>query len=149
VAGKTQEANLSMAKRQRGSTRPGQRPPTKSPSGRPTAALASAPVTPRPTGTLTDDELAHAAEIEARIVDEERQASASLERVRDRRRSTAADLPARGRGRAVSTLAIVAADEYTYVQRDLRRIAIVFVGIFAILFAAFAIAQIAGIGRVV
>ena len=45
--------------------------------------------------------------------------------------------------------AIVAADEYTYVQRDLRRIAIVFVGIFAILFIAFAVAQIAGVGRVV
>ena len=148
-ARKTQEANLSMAKRQRGSTRPGQRPPTKSPSGRPSAALPPAPVPTRPTGMLTDDEMAHAAEIEARIVDEERQATASLERVRDRRRNAAADLPARGRGRAVSTLAIVAADEYTYVRRDLRRIAIVFVGIFAILFAAFAIAQIAGVGRVV
>ncbi len=149
MAGKTQEANLSMAKRQRGSTRPGQRPPTKSPGGRPSAALAPATVPSRPSGTLTDDELAHAAEIEARIVDEERQATASLERVRDRRRTAAADLPARGRGRAVSTLAIVAADEYLYVQRDLRRIAITFVGIFAILFIAFAVAQIAGIGRVV
>jgi hypothetical protein len=137
-----------MAKRQRGSTRPGQRPPSKSPSTRPSAALSPAPVPSRPTGSLTDDELARAAEIEARIVDEERQASASLDRVRDRRRGAAADLPARGRGRAVSTLALVAADEYTYVQRDLRRIAVVFVGIFAILFIAFAVAQIAGIGRV-
>ncbi len=148
-AAKIQEANLSMAKRQRGSTRPGQRPPSKGPSGRPSAALSPVPVPPRPSGTLTDDELARAAEIEARIVDEERQASASLDRVRDRRRSAAADVPARGRSRAVSTLAIVAADEYTYVQRDLRRIAIVFVGIFAILFVAFAVAQIAGVGRVV
>jgi hypothetical protein len=148
VAGKIQEANLSMAKRQRGSTRPGQRPPTKSTTGRPSAASSPAPVPPRPTGTLTDDDLARAAEIEARIVAEERQANASLDRVRDRRRTTAAEPPLRGRGRAVSTLAIVAADEYTYVQRDLRRIAIVFVGIFAILFAAFAIVSIAGIGRV-
>lgn len=137
-----------MAKRQRGSTRPGQRPPTKSPTGRPGPAPARAVVAPRPTGTLTDDELARAAEIEARIVEEERQAAASLDRVRDRRRGAATDVPARGRGRAVSTLAIVAADEYTYVQRDLRRIAIVFVGIFAILFAAFAVAQIVGVGRV-
>lgn len=149
MAGKIQEANLSMAKRQRGNTRPGQRPPTKSPSGRPSAALSPAPVRPRPAGTLTEDELAHAAEIEARIVDEERQASASLERIRDRRRSAATDVPARGRGRAVSTLAIVAADEYTYVQRDLRRIAVVFVGIFAILFVAFILATVTGIARTV
>ena len=149
MAGKIQEANLSMAKRQRGSTRPGQRPPTKSTSGRPSAALSPAPVPPRPAGTLTEDELAHAAAIESRIVDEERQASASLERIRDRRRSASADVPARGRGRAVSTLAIVAADEYTYVQRDLRRIAIVFIGIFAILFVAFILATVSGIARTV
>ena len=111
MAGKIQEANLSMAKRQRGSTRPGQRPPTKSPSGRPSAALSPAPVRPRPATTLTEDELAHAAEI--------------------------------------STLAIVAADEYTYVQRDLRRIAVVFVGIFAILFIAFILATVTGIARTV
>jgi hypothetical protein len=149
VAGKIQEADLSMAKRQRGSTRPGQRPPTKTLTGRPSAATSPAPAPPRPTGTLTADELAHAAAIEARIVDEERQASASLARGRDRRRAGAVELPVRGRSRTVSTLAVVAADEYTYVQRDLRRIAIVFIGIFAILFAAFFVSQIAGIGRVV
>jgi len=137
-----------MAKRQRGSTRPGQRPATKSTTGRPTAVTSPAPAPQRPASTLTDDELARAAEIEARIVDEERQASASLARGRDRRRSAAAEVPARGRSRGVSTLAVVAADEYTYVQRDLRRIAIVFVGIFAILFAAFIVTQIVGIARV-
>ncbi len=137
-----------MAKRQRGSTRPGQRPPTKSTTGRPSSASSPAPVAPRPTATLTDDDLARAGEIEGRIVAEERQANASLDRVRDRRRSVTAEPPVRGRGRAVSTLAIVAADEYTYVRRDLRRIAIVFVGIFALLFVAFAIVSIAGIGRV-
>jgi hypothetical protein len=102
----------------------------------------------RPTGTLTEDELARAAEIEARIVEEERQASASLARGRDRRRGAVADVPVRGRGRAVSTLAIVAADEYTYVLRDLRRIAIVFICIFAILFATFFVSQITGVLRV-
>lgn len=138
-----------MAKRQRGSTRPGQRPPSKSTTGRPTAAPSRAPAPPRPTSALTDDELAHAAEIEARIVDEEREASAALARGRDRRRSAMAEVPVRARGgRVVSTLAVVAADEYTYVQRDLKRIAIVFVGIFALLFAAFFVAQIAGVGRV-
>jgi len=145
VAGKIQEADLSMAKRQRGSTRPGQRHPTKSTTGRPSAATSPAPAPQRPTGTLTDDELARAAALEARIVDEERQASASLARGRDRRRSGALEVPVRGRSRAVSTLAVVAADEYTYVLRDLRRIAVVFIGIFAILFAAFVVFQIRGI----
>ena len=143
-----QEADLSMAKRQRGSTRPGQRPPTKSTTGRPSAATSPAPVPQRPAATLTDDELAHAAEIEARIVAEERQASASLASGRERRRAASAEAPVRGRPRAVSTLAVVAGDEYLYVQRDLRRIVIVFVGIFAILFAAYIIAQIVGVGRV-
>ena len=141
-----------MAKRQRGSTRPGQRPPTKSTSGRgparPTAAASTAPVAPRPATTLTDDELSRAAAIEARIVDEERQAGASLARVRDRRRGTADDAPARGRGRVVTSLAVVAADEYVYVMRDLRRIAVVFIGIFAILFASFFISQATGLLRV-
>lgn len=137
-----------MAKRQRGSTRPGQRPPTKATTARPTAAKSLAPAAQRPTGTLTDDELAHAAEIEARIVEEERQASASLARGRERRRSAAFEAPIRARGRAVTTLAEVSADEYTYVQRDLRRIAIVFTGIFAILFGAFIVSQIIGFGRV-
>jgi hypothetical protein len=151
VAGKIQEADLSMAKRQRGSTRPGHRPPTKSTTGRPsaaTSATSAAPAPQRPTGTLTEDELARAAAMEARIVDEERQASASLARGRDRRRSAALEVPVRGRSRAVSTLAVVAADEYTYVLRDLRRIAVVFIGIFVILFTTFIVLQIAGIGRV-
>ena len=141
-----------MAKRQRGSTRPGQRPPTKSTSGRvparPTAAASAAPVAPRPATTLTDDELSRAAAIEARIVDEERLAGASLARGRDRRRGAADDAPARGRGRVVTSLAVVAADEYVYVMRDLRRIAVVFIGIFAILFASFFISQVTGILRV-
>ena len=137
-----------MAKRQRGSTRPGQRPSTKSATGRPSTATSPAPAPRPPTGTLTDDELAHAAAMEARIVDEEREANASLARSRDRRRSGAVEVPVRGRSRAVSTLAVVAADEYLYVQRDLRRIAIVFIGIFALLFAAFIVSQIAGTGRV-
>src|SRR5665811_514410 len=107
VAGKIQEAHLSMAKRQRGSTRPGQRSPTKSMTGRPTAATSPAPPPQRPTGTLTEEELARAADIEARIVAEERRANASLARSRDRRRSGAVEVPARGRSRAVSKLAVI------------------------------------------
>ncbi len=140
-----------MAKRQRGSARPGQRTPAKNTAGRiparPVAAATPAPVPQRPAGTLTEDELASAAAIEARIVDDERQASAALARGRERRRSAAAEAPVRGRGRAVSTLAVVAADEYTYVVRDLRRIAVVFIGIFAILFATFLVTQLAGVLR--
>jgi hypothetical protein len=136
-----------MAKRQRGTTRPGRRPPAKSASGRSSAA-SQVPASRRPAGTLTEEEQARAAELEARIVAEERLAGAALARGRDRRRGTAVEARESGRGRGVSTLAIVAADEYTYVQRDLRRIAIVFVGIFAILFATFVVVQIVGLGRV-
>ena len=146
VTGTIQEADPSMAKRQRGSTRPGQRAPSKSTPGRPAAAPSPTQQPARALGTLTDDDLARAAEIEARIVEEERLAGASLARSRDRRRGAEVDAPVRGR-RAVSTLAIAAADEYTYVQRDLRRIAIVFIGIFAILFAAFIVVSVTGIAR--
>jgi hypothetical protein len=137
-----------MAKRQRGSTRPGHRPPTRSTTARPAAPAPRAPVPQRPAGALTEDELARAAALEARIVEEDRQAGASLARVRDRRRVSADEAPARGRGRAVSTLAMVAADEYTYVMRDLRRIAVVFIVIFAILFGSFILSQVTGILRV-
>jgi len=67
---------------------------------------------------------------------------------RPRPRAAADDAPARGRGRVVTSLAVVAADEYVYVMRDLRRIAVVFIGIFAILFASFFVSQVTGILRV-
>ncbi len=123
-----------MAKRQRGGARPGQRAPLQRgshPGTKPPAAKPAAPT--KPAGSLSDDELARAAELEAAIVAEERAATASAGRGRDRRR---ADTVPVSRTRATGGLTAVAEDEYLYVKRDLRRIAVVFTGIFGVLLAS-------------
>ena len=133
-----------MAKRQRGGARPGQRGPVQR-GGQPTPATASKPApSTRPSGSLSDDELARAAVLEAQIVEEERAATASLSRGRRRPGSTAA--PA-GRPRSVGTLAAVAEEEYRYVVGDLRRIAVVFAGIFGLLLASWFLIVVLGIGN--
>ena len=120
-----------MAKRSRGSTsRPGQRPPLQRQAARPAAAAAAAaPVAaPRP-DTLTDAEEARAAELEASILAEEKAAEAA------RKRSTASrsvDAPVR----STSSIEIAAAQEYAYVARDVKRIAIVGGGIDPEIFSA-------------
>jgi hypothetical protein len=133
-----------MAKRQRGGARPGQRAPLQR-SGNPVApapASKPAPAT-RPSGGLSDDELARAALLEAQIVEEERAATNSLSRGRRRPGSTAT--PA-GRPRTVGTLAAVADEEYRYVVGDLRKIAVVFAGIFGLLIASWLIIVVLGVG---
>lgn len=113
-----------MAKRSRLAGRPGQRRPLQRPTARPDGRAA------RSSPSITDDELARAAELEAAIVAEER-AAESARAARNRPR--AVDETPR---RAVPTsvpLAVRAADEYRYVQRDIRRIAIVGAFLLAIL----------------
>ena len=116
-----------MAKRVRGSTsRPGQRAPRQKsaarPSTRPVAPTASAAPTaaaaPR-SESLTDAEEARAAVLEAAIVAQEREHEATS---KSKRAARNADPLA---ARPGSSLAISAADEYQYVARDVRRIAIV------------------------
>jgi hypothetical protein len=111
-----------MAKRVRGTTsRPGQRRPLQRTTPRP--AKPSAPVSEvvaRPSDELTDAEEARAAELEAAIVAEERQAEES-HRITRTTRATESAAP----NRAPSSLATSAAEEYAYVARDVRRIAIV------------------------
>lgn len=129
-----------MAKRQRG-PRPGQRPPSRHgvarTPARPAAAGQTTPAAaPRPAGGLTDEELARAETLEAAIVAEERAATAGRDR-RGRRRGPDDDVAPRSRTALSGSLAAVAADEYRYVARDLRRIAIVFSAIFAILLGVF------------
>lgn len=131
-----------MAKRQRGGTRPGQRPPQRAaarPATRPAASIR--------TGSLSDDDLERAAALEAEIVEEERMAAALLARGRERKRATGADdlSIARGRTRASGTLAVVAADEYRYVTRDLRRIVVMFALIFGLLLVSFLVLIVGGI----
>ncbi|MEP6638276.1 MAG: hypothetical protein ABJC39_02920 [Chloroflexota bacterium] len=128
-----------MAKRARGSTsRPGQRPPLQRQATRPATrpVAATAPVARRE--DLTDAEEARAGELEAAILAEERQAEAAQKRTRTAR--TVETAP-----RVTSSLAVTAADEYAYVARDIRRIAIVGGAMVVILLAIWAVVHITGI----
>ena len=129
-----------MAKRVRGTTsRPGQRPPLQRgastrPATQPVAVTAPAV---RP-DTLTDEEEARAAELEAAIVAEEKQAEAATKRTQTARTVEPA-------ARA-SSLEVSAAEEYAYVARDVRRITIVGGSLILILLGLWVIAHVAGLG---
>jgi hypothetical protein len=128
-----------MAKRARGSTsRPGQRPPLQRQAARPIPPKAV--VAPRPE-TLTAAEEARAAELEAAILAEERQAEAATRRSRAARAS-AGDEPVRG----TSNLAVAAAEEYGYVARDVRRIALVGGSLILLLIGLWVVTQLTGFG---
>lgn len=129
-----------MAKRARGSTsRPGQRPPLQRQAARPaTRPVAAAAPAPRP-DDLTDVEEARAAELEAAILAEERQAEAARKRTRATRPADVAPV------RVTSNLAVTAAEEYAYVARDVRRIAIVGGSMIVILLAIWALAHLTGL----
>jgi len=130
-----------MAKRVRGSTsRPGQRPPLqRQPTRAATQPVATAAPVARP-DTLTDAEETRAAELEAAIVAEEHQAEEAKNRARKTKPADA------GTSRASSSLTISAAEEYAYVARDMRRIAVVGGSLVAILFGLWAIATVTGLG---
>ena len=104
-----------MAKRSRLAGRPGQRRPLQRPITRTDAS--------RPPTRVTAEEEARAAELEAAILAEEKAATAARE-VRERGRRSAPDAPA-GVSYTSVPLATRAAEEYAYVQRDVRRIALV------------------------
>jgi hypothetical protein len=110
-----------MAKRSRLAAKPGQRRPLQRPPARPDGTKP---------GGLTHDELARAAELEAAILAEEKAAEDSR-KVRERARET----PSNEVGVRYSStpLAVRAAEEYGYVRRDVRRIALVAAFLFAIL----------------
>jgi hypothetical protein len=131
-----------MAKRARGSVRPGQRRPI---SRRPAAASAAAPaaskpaapVAPRPTG-LTDAEAARAAELEAQLLAEERAAEQSRKRTRERGTAVRDVAPA-------GTLAVRAETEYAYVARDVKDIVRIATLLFGILIALWLVIDVAGV----
>ncbi|HSW41604.1 MAG TPA: hypothetical protein VLM76_03755 [Patescibacteria group bacterium] len=133
-----------MAKRQRGGARPGQRAPLQR------GGLSSVTPAPKPAaaarpGSLSADELDRAAELEAQIVAEERAAAAaSITRGRDRRRAGADPMPT-ARSRAAGTLATLTEEEYRSVVRDLRRIGVVFAGIFGLLLASWLLLTALGV----
>jgi hypothetical protein len=119
-----------MAKRTRGSNRPGQRQ-----SARSQTQPAS-----RPSGSLSRDEEARAAELESHIVARERVTDNDLARARDRAKTE----PTRsGRAGGQGLLAARAAKEYDYLVRDIRRI--VFVGgmVAAIMAALYVLVDVA------
>lgn len=135
-----------MAKRVRGSTsRPGQRPPLQRqavrPVSRPAAPTTSTtPTTPTPgPDELTEAEEARAAQLEAAIVAEERQAEAAKRRSRVTRSTEVESV------RPVSGLSVSAAEEYAYVARDIKRIAIVGGSLVIILLAIWLVAHVTGL----
>jgi hypothetical protein len=106
-----------MAKRSRLAGRPGQRRPLqRTAAPRP---AGSTPVAPPPPTSITPEEEARAAELEAQIVAEEQAATEARDaRARGRRADSEVVV-------ASGTIAARASDEYRYVARDLRRIAVV------------------------
>lgn len=136
-----------MAKRARGTTtRPGQRRPMQRPATRP-ASAAPRPSATSATGTdvaatrpasLTPEEEARAAELEAAIVAEERQAEQG-------RRARAQRTDVEPVVRSSSSLAVAAANEYAYVARDVRRVTIVGGSLFGLLVALWVVVQVTGI----
>ncbi len=104
-----------MAKRSRTGGRPGQRRPMQRTAARPAGARPA-----RPAGSVTHEEEARAAELEAAILAEEKVAE-DARRARERGKRTV-------EGGAIYSsvpLATRAAEEYGYVRRDVRRIAVV------------------------
>ena len=126
-----------MAKRIRGSSRPGQRRP-----GSRLGAPAQRPA--RPSTHLTVDEEARAAELEAQIVAEEKAAQQAARRGRERAQNRDESLtPARGRD--LAPLSVRAAEEYAYVRRDVLRIVRVGGSLLLILAVLFVIIDVAKI----
>ena len=107
-----------MAKRTRGSNRPGQRHADRHSSARPQSRPA-----PRPSGGLSAAEEARAAELESQIVAQDRAADVARGGARDRGRVAEPARPGRPGGQGL--LAARAAEEYAYVVRDVRRIIMV------------------------
>ena len=127
-----------MAKRSRGSTsRPGQRPPLQRQATKAAAPRVAATAAVRPVG-LTDEEEARAAQLEAAIVADERQAESASRKSNDVR---TVEPVARS-----SALEVSAAEEYAYVARDVRRIAIVGGSLIGLLLILWAIAHVTGLG---
>lgn len=124
-----------MAKRARGSVRPGQRRPIERRAASATAPAAAAAIAPRPSG-LTAAEEARAAEIEAQLLAEERAA----ENARRQTHSRAAVAPQVMRS---GSLAVRAEEEYAYVARDVKDIVRIAALLLTILFGLWILVDVA------
>ena len=127
-----------MAKRARGTTRPGQRRPIQR-VARPAPGSAA---TVAPAG-LSAAEITRAAELEAQLVAADRPEAAPTSRGQGRAPGTE---PAGPRRVGVSgRLAVESAEEYRYVARDVRRIATVGGAMFAILIGLYVVLTVTGV----
>src|SRR4051812_35464158 len=127
-----------MAKRARGSVRPGQRKPI---DRRPASSAQPARVvtaTPKPVG-LSDAELARAAELEAALLAEERAAEASRQRTRER--ATTREISSGPSGSFAAQEAI----EYAYVARDVKDIVRIAALLLVVLFALWILIDVTNI----
>ena len=129
-----------MAKRTRGSSRPGHRARLQRPPQRAPETVARRP------GGLTREEEARAAEIEAALLAEERAAQNANRRTRERDRERA-ELPVSRGGRDLAPLSVRAADEYAYVRRDVIRIVRIGGGLLAVLAVLYILIDIARVIR--
>ncbi len=132
-----------MAKRARGTVRPGQRRPIERRPAGPAAATPAtraaatpaAPLAPRPAG-LTEAEAARAAELEAQLLAEERAADEARRRTKERAVV----------GREVApggSLAIRTEEEYAYVARDVKEIVRIATLLLVVLFALWILVDVA------
>jgi hypothetical protein len=122
-----------MAKRARGSVRPGQRRPI---DRRPVTpgTSGSAAAIPRATG-LSEAELARAAELESQLLAEER--AAEVARKRSVERGAIRE--------SAPTRALAFEEEYAYVARDVRDIVRIAVLLLAVLFGLWILIDVLGV----
>lgn len=135
-----------MAKRARGSTsRPGQRAPIQRTAPRATTGAVTPDIDLNESAlaayggqSLTDADIARAAELEARIVAEQKAAEGAATA------KTRTATP--GPRSATGSIAVAAAEEYAYVARDVRRIVLIGGSLIALLFAGWALVAFTGLG---
>ena len=131
-----------MAKRSRGSTsRPGQRPPLQRQAARPASQAGGSRRARRSTAARHPDRRRGGARRRARGRDPRRgegRRSGQARRATPSRSADAAPV------RAGSSLAVSAAEEYAYVARDIRRIAIVGGGLILILLGLWLVVHLTG-----
>jgi hypothetical protein len=93
---------------------------------------------------LTPEEEARAAEIEARLVAAERSAEEAARRGARGRRITEREAPVR-----TGTIAMRASEEYAYVMRDIRRIAMIGGSLIILLIVLWVLSEATGVGPAV
>jgi len=128
-----------MAKRARGTTRPGQRRPIQ----RVTRPATGRPPDVAPEG-LSAAEISRAAELEAELVAAERPEPPTPGRSSERAQPATVSAVSPRRAGASGRLAVETAEEYRYVARDVRRIAIVGGSMFVILAILYIVLVVAG-----